>query len=238
MKDYQKIINNITIVLVSPQIPENIGLCARVMKNTSFTNFSLVSPNLTPKSYEVAKRARDIISGAKIFPDLASSLKDTHFVVGMSRRARHGVEIYSFGSFLPSLVAQARKEKVSILFGREDVGLFQEEISFCNRVLCIAANPDFPSYNVAFSVGIVCYSILAYLLSLRNISARKLAKRKEVDMLLMFVKDTLPLIGMDSKKINTAMTSLRKVFLRANLSSNETELLKSIFVRLGQRVRK
>jgi tRNA C32,U32 (ribose-2'-O)-methylase TrmJ len=92
----EKILKNIDIVLVSPQIPDNIGLVSRILKNTSFSSLSLVNPNLTKKSFDVAKRARDVLEKAKRYSSLTEAIAPSYFVFGTTRRKREYKFIYNF----------------------------------------------------------------------------------------------------------------------------------------------
>ena len=141
-----KSLGNIDLVLVSPQVPENIGLVARILKNTCFSHLSLVNPNLSEKSYEVAKRARDILNQAKKFDTLKEALSKSHFTFATTRRVRSYKFIYNFHDILPLIVSQAQKKRVSIVFGKENFGLSKKEIDLCDSVIYLPANPGFPSY--------------------------------------------------------------------------------------------
>ena len=139
--DKEKILKNIEIVLASPAIPENIGLVARVLKNTSFFNLSLVNPKLTPKSSEVAKRARDLLKKAKAYDSLNEAVKSSTFVFGASRRKREYKVSFNFNEIKHLIISLAFNKKVSIVFGNETFGLSQEETKDCDSIFYIPANP-------------------------------------------------------------------------------------------------
>ena len=106
---------NIDIILVSTQVPENIGLAARVLKNTGFSNLTLVNPNLTSKSYEVAKRARDLLEKARVVKTLREAIKGCHFVFGTTRRRREYKIIHNFSDVKVLLTQAACKKRVGIV---------------------------------------------------------------------------------------------------------------------------
>ena len=119
ISDRERIVKNISIVLVSSQVPDNIGLCARVPKNTYFSNLRLVNPNLSAKSFEVSKRARDVLKKAKVFNSLKEAVGYSHFVFGTTRRKREYNLVHNFSDILPVIVAFGRKARISIVFRRK-----------------------------------------------------------------------------------------------------------------------
>ncbi|MCM8773208.1 MAG: hypothetical protein NC820_00490 [Candidatus Omnitrophica bacterium] len=230
--DKVRIIKNIRIVLVNPTIEENIGLCARVLKNTSFSHLYLVKPNLSTISFKVAKRANDLLKEAKVFDELKQALKDSLFVFGTTRRKRADKLIYNLNYILPSIVAQASKGVVSIIFGKEDFGLSKEELRYCDSVFYIPANPNFSSYNLAFAVGIVCYKILEYLDNVMYIDSLDLAKKEDIETLLVFIQKAMTVLGVKKEFIDSSFNSFRRIFLRTHLTCNEVQILKTIFLRI------
>jgi TrmH family RNA methyltransferase len=229
--DKSAILKNINIVLVDPQIPENIGLIARVLKNTSIFCFSLVNPNLNRKSFEVAKRAKDVLQKARVFESLSEAIKDSHFVFGSTRRRREYKTIYNFRQILPQIVSLASSRKVSILFGKENFGLSREEIETCDSIFYLPANPKFSSYNLAFSVGIVCYQIFDFVQNILCTTPLDLAKKKDIEALFVFIKKSLSSNKFDTKLTNSILFSLKRLFTRTHLTKREVELLKMLFIK-------
>lgn len=224
------IFGNIDIVLAYPQIPENIGLVARVLKNTSFSNLCLVRPNLTQKSFDVAKRARDIVKKAKVFDSVESAVARSNFVIGTTRRSREFKFIYSLTDIKHFLVAMANNAKVSVLFGKENFGLSKSEMELCDGVVYIPANEGFPSYNVSTAVGIFCYELFTTINSLYSIGSLELAKRKEVMSLLSYVGKHIS-AKYDKQKSQSMLLSLQRIAMRALLTKNEVRLLKSLLIK-------
>lgn len=224
---FLKIVNNIEIVLVSPQVPENIGLVARNLKNTAFKNLSLVSPNLTKKSYEVAKGARDILKKAKVFSKLEDALTDSNFVFGTTRRRREFKFIYNFNQIKNFLISLSLKNKVSIIFGREDFGLSSEEIELCDSIFYIPANEKFPSYNLAFACGVVCYELFSLTQQIFSLSWLNLSKKKEINSIYNLLERLLAFSG--EKKYSPL--TLRRLLSRCPLTKNETSFLKGILIK-------
>jgi len=223
----KKTLGNIEIVLVSPQIPENIGLVSRVLKNTTIANLSLVNPNLTKKSFEVAKRARDVLDKARRFDNLSEAVANSAFVFGSTRRKREDKFIFNFNSLKHFVVSLASKKKVSIVFGREDFGLSKNDLALCDSIFYLPANSKFSSYNLAQCAGIVCFEIFNLLECLEEFPYLELAKRKEYQTLFDFLQNCLTK-KIKKQRINQALASLKRLFLRTHLTKNEISLLKSL----------
>ncbi|MCM8787315.1 MAG: TrmJ/YjtD family RNA methyltransferase [Candidatus Omnitrophica bacterium] len=223
------IFKNIEIILVSPQVPENIGLVARVLKNTSFFNLKLVNPNLTSKSYEVAKRAKDILRNVQIFKDLQEATSNSNFVFGTTRRSRQYKFIYNFNDIKHLIIAESLNKKVSIVFGREDFGLLAEDIELCDSIFYIPANPEFSSYNLSFSVGIVCYELFNLIENLYCISKLDLAKKEDIYTLFEYIKEKLSK-RIKKDRLEPTMLSLKRIALRTHLTKSEVALLKSLIL--------
>ncbi len=153
---------NIYFVLVEPKEPGNIGSAARAIKNMGFTKLTLVNPaQLTDEAYWMAWRSKDIIENAQIFNDLYSAIKDKSLVVGTTRRrgSKRGV-IVDVRDAVKRIYEVAQNNKVAILFGREDKGLFNEEVEKCGFLLTIPTSELQPSLNLSQAVLIVAYEIM------------------------------------------------------------------------------
>ena len=138
--------NLVNIVLVETSHPGNIGSVARAMKTMGLSNLSLVNPRKFPsgEANALSGNALDVLENAKVFDSIADAIKDSTFVYATSARSRtiqwptvHADE----GAALINKQASSDK-KVSILFGREDRGLTNDELQLANTHIEIPANPD------------------------------------------------------------------------------------------------
>jgi len=154
--------NNIHFVLVEPREPGNIGASARAIKNMDFNKLCLVNPPsaATDEMYRLAHNANDILDTAETFGSLQDALHDKHYVVGTSRRRGR-----KRGAFIPveegarRIREIARSNNVSLLFGREDRGLYNEEIEECAFLMNIPSSRKHPSINIAQAVMIIAYEL-------------------------------------------------------------------------------
>lgn len=152
---------NIFFILVEPKESGNIGSTARAMKNMGFTNLVLINPpELKEEAKWMAWRSEDILEKAKIFETLDSALNDKALVVGTTRRrgSKRGA-IVDVKDGVKRIYDVAQNNKVAILFGREDKGLFNEEVEKCGYLLTIPTSSLQPSLNLSQAVLIVSYEL-------------------------------------------------------------------------------
>ena len=153
---------NIQVVLVNPSHPGNIGAVARAMKNMGLNHLVLVAPRKfpDPEAQWRAASAVDIIDNARVVETLDEAIGDSQFVVGTSARERRiPWPVQDARLTAARIVERSVQEKVSILFGREDSGLNNEELRRCNLHCHIPTHPDYESLNLSMAVQIVCYEI-------------------------------------------------------------------------------
>ena len=146
------------IILVRPQLPENIGAVARVMANFGLKDLRLVNPLVSPleeKAIAMAAGADAILESAIIDSSLDKAIADFAYVYGTSAGVRQMVKRY-----LPVREAMAEIaacDQVGILFGPERTGLTNEELAKCRAVLHVPVDPAFNSLNLAQAVAITAY---------------------------------------------------------------------------------
>ena len=147
--------NNISFILHKPQLSENIGLCARGMKNFGFKNLSVIEPKpIFPndKIKATSVGAKDIIEKANIYPNLEKSLDKTDILIATSARFRNkNIKHIQ----LRDLKKIDFTKKIAFLFGSEASGLSNNEVSYANYTLQIPTNPDFKSLNLSHSLIII-----------------------------------------------------------------------------------
>lgn len=165
-------LQNIRIVLVETSHSGNIGSASRAMKTMGLSNLYLVSPkSVDEQSIALAAGADDVVRNANIVDTFEQAIENCSLVIGTSARLRH----------LQSTLIEPREcaEKVSahqgqvaIVFGRERVGLTNEELLKCHYHLNIPANPEYSSLNLAMAVQLVSYEMrMAFLVKNRTETA-------------------------------------------------------------------
>jgi len=150
------------VVLVEPQLGENIGAAARAMANFGLSRLRLVAPKQAwpnAKAQMMAAGADRILDAAELYPDLAAAIADCSFVVAATARAHDQAKAVVGAAEAAGLWAPrvAAGETVAIVFGRERNGLENHEIALADRILTLPVNPAFASLNLAQAVVIVAY---------------------------------------------------------------------------------
>ena len=155
--------NLINIVLVDTIHPGNIGSVARAMKTMGLLRLSLVNPRVFPSDDAIALsgNATDVLKNAKIYKNIRDAVKDSTFVYATSSRDRTiQWPIKDAASAAKDIHAEVNNNKESsIIFGKEDRGLTNDELENANRLIEIPANPIYPVLNLAMSVQIISYEI-------------------------------------------------------------------------------
>jgi len=149
-------------ILVKPQLGENIGACARSMKNFGFSKLHIISPKINfpnHKAKATSVGAFDIINKAKIFEKTNEAISKFDIVVSLSARRRDiNKKHISLNEFL-NLIQKKSKSNFGLMFGPEASGLSNEDLSYSNYILQIPTSPKFKSLNLSHSVTIICYEI-------------------------------------------------------------------------------
>jgi tRNA (cytidine32/uridine32-2'-O)-methyltransferase len=153
----------VQIVLVETSHPGNIGSVARAMKNMGLANLSLINPKKFPhqEATALAGNATDVLDNAKIFSSIQEAVNTSKVIYATSARERTiewpTLTANDAASEIQELVAN--EIEVSIIFGREDRGLTNDELQLANKHLIIPAHPDYPVLNIAMSTQVVCYEL-------------------------------------------------------------------------------
>ena len=154
--------SQISVVLVEPSHPGNIGSSARALDNFGVTDFRLVNPCETdcPESRMLAKNARYLLDEAHSYPNLQDAVKDCHLVIGTSARRRDKIHTATSLELLPRILGQFSSDcSVAFVFGREKSGLTNREMSICNEWIYIPTFGRSNSFNLAQAVVVVLYEI-------------------------------------------------------------------------------
>jgi len=234
-------INNISFILHKPQLSENIGACARGMKNFNFQKLIVINPKPTfpnDKILATSVGARNIINKAKNFENLEKSLKNIDVVIATSARFRNkNIKHIQ----LEDLKKINYEKKVAFLFGSESSGLSNNEISYANYTLKIPTNPDFKSLNLSHSLIIIAQYVSA-IISLKGSSFKKsnkvksASKKEIISMATLCIKNLEEINFFKSKdKKPIMLENLRNIFYRMELSSKETRILSGVFASLGKK---
>ncbi|CDZ51431.1 RNA methyltransferase [Neorhizobium galegae] len=150
------------VILVEPQLGENIGMVARAMANFGLAELRLVNPRdgwPSEKARSAASKADHVIDGTKVFETLEEAIADLNFVYATTARERYGFKpVRSPVTAAETLRTRFKSgEKTGILFGRERWGLTNEEVALADEIVTFPVNPAFASLNIAQAVLLMSY---------------------------------------------------------------------------------
>ena len=232
---------NITFILHKPQLSENIGACARALKNFNFNKLSIIDPRpIYPNDKILATSvgAKDIIKKSKTFNSLESSIKDIDCLIATSARFRNkNIKHIK----LEELKNIDFRKKIGFLFGSEASGLSNKEVSYANYTLLIPSNPNFRSLNLSHSLIIIAQYV-ASIIQLKSTPFKKSKKvktatKKDIQSMLSLCINNLDNMNFfkPKEKRPIMMENLRNIFYKMDLSDKETRILSSVFASLGKK---
>lgn len=154
--------NSVSILLVEPENPDNIGAASRAIKNMGFSNLRLVKPpkGWMRKAKKMSMSAYDVTQQAEVFETVKDAVADLHAVIGTTRRfgPKRGAFL-PWNSMLGKIPELAVKGPLGVMFGKESKGLDNASLRLCDWVTTIPANPEYPSLNLSQAVLVVCYEL-------------------------------------------------------------------------------
>lgn len=224
------------VILVEPQLPENIGMVARAMANFGLTELRLVAPREgwpQAQANAAAAGATHILDGARLYGDVREAVADLSFVFATTAREREQMKRV-FGP--REAVAEARGrlaagQGVGILFGRERTGLTNDEVSLSDAIVTFPVNPAFPSLNLAQAVLLVAYEWYSLqtsgALPFSGESRTPPAPREMLAALFDYVERELDAVDyFPTDKRASMVRNLRDILLRMGMSEQDVRTLR------------
>ena len=212
---------NISFILHKPQLSENIGACARALKNFNFQKLLLIDPKpIFPNDKIIATSvgAKDIINSAKVF---------------RNKNIKH-ISISDLNKIDYS-------KKVGFLFGSEASGLSNEEVSYADYTLQIPSNKNFRSLNLSHSLIIVAQIISSLISNKKHKFEKskkiKTASKKDIQSMLSLCINNLEQKNFFNppEKKPIMLENLRSIFYKMELSQKEIRILSSVFAGLAKK---
>jgi len=235
-------LQGVSVVLVEPQSPGNIGMVARAMANFGARDLRLVNPcpHLHPEARKFAVGAAPLLGEAKLFPDLPSALADLHFSVAATRRSgRLRGETIDVCQLPAKLHRPSPEHRTALVFGREDAGLTTAEVALCTLSASISTDPALGSLNLAQAVLIFLYELSRGATALAAPPAEaELPCHDDLEPLFRQIEQVLGRIAfLNPARPETVMHRLREIHRRAWLDRDEVRLLRGIWTQLEWSIR-
>ncbi len=242
------------VILVEPQLGENIGQAARAMANFGLSELRLVAPRdgwPSESALANAASATAIIEDARVFPTLAEAIADLNFVAATTARIREMVKpVLSPESAARDMASRGQNgQSCGILFGRERAGLENDEVSLADVLIIAPVDPAFASLNLAQAVLLIGYEwrkcTSGALLgrgtqyeaqAVEGLSLNKAIPATKEQLMGFFshIEKELSLTGFfkTDEKRSSMVRNIRNMFERASLTSQEVRTLRGIVVAL------
>lgn len=223
------------IILVEPQMGENIGAAARVMHNFGLEDLRVVNPRdgwqgsqVYDKAHEMSAHADWIIEKAKIFPTVEEAVADIEYLYAATVRPRemtkevitpHEIKLHG---------------KTGFMFGKESSGLTNQQVGLANKIITIPVNPEYSSINISMSVGIICYEIFGGELQKPEF---EMATKADIDALIKHFEDELDKTDFFSvpRKKPGMMLNFSNIFTRGSLTVQEVRTLRGVIRALTEK---
>ncbi|MET3560009.1 tRNA/rRNA methyltransferase [Bartonella japonica] len=239
-RKHKNLTNGPIIILVEPQLPENIGMVARAMANFGLSKLRLVKPREAfpnEKARAAASKADHVIDNAVIFDSLCDAIADLHYVFATTARERCGFKTVKSAVEAANILRQRENigHKTGILFGRERWGLKNNEISLVDEIITFPVNPAFASLNIAQAVLLMSYEWMKSGLEEMSDTAFRTAEMEPANKatfhgFLSQLENALDIRGYfrPQERKEVMLANLRSVFTRANFSESEVYLLRGV----------
>ncbi|MXW54775.1 MAG: RNA methyltransferase [Gammaproteobacteria bacterium] len=226
----------VQIVLVEPSHPGNIGGAARAMKTMGLSKLVLVKPKRfpDPQADWRAAGALDVVESTVVFNTLEAALAPSVLTAATSARSRHiPWPVMNSAEFAEHVHKEySSTDIVSVVFGREDSGLTNDELNLCNMQVQIPSSSNYGSLNLAMAVQVVAYDLFrvrSQASPTENAWDRPLATHQELGSFFAHLESVLTEIDFyDPENPREAMTRLRRLFSRTDLDQTEVQILRGI----------
>ena len=220
----------IRIVVVGPKFEGNIGAIARSMSNFDISDLCLVNPcEIGEDARRRAKHGNDILDNAKIVNTLEEAVKDCFLVVGTSGITTKGDKNYTRVPMPAREFAQqvrGYREKIAILFGREDTGLFQEELNLCDFLITVPTSNSYPVLNLSHAAPLVMYELFES----HSVDRKsEPADHREKELMYDFFADLLAAIDYPENRREATAIMFRKMMGRAIPTKYEFNTIMGVF---------
>ena len=239
-------LSSIRVVLVQTFHPGNIGACARAMKTMGLTELFLVDPCDFP-SAEADSRAAgalDILEQATVVGSLSEAITDCTQVFATSARKRGYSRPQNNAEQAAHWIAEHPSEKVAVVFGRERMGLSNEQLEMCQQLVYVPGNPDYDVLNIAQAVQIICYELFKqssttpllatesaeeFASHLSPLPSPQFPPQADTERFYQHLEQTFKDTGfLNQKHPGEAMQRLQQLFSRAQPNAKELRMLRGM----------
>ena len=234
--------NKFGFILVKPQLGENIGACARSMKNFGFSKLHIVEPKINfpnHKAKATSVGAFDIINKAVVFDKIEKAINPFNIVISLSARRRDinkkHISLKDFQNII-----KKNNYKIGLMFGPESSGLSNKDLSFSNYILQIPTSSKFKSLNLSHSLTIVCYEIFKILnkdkILKKNLNL-KISSKSKISSVINHLTNLLEEkdFFIPEEKKHSMILNINNLIYRLEPNDKELRILASIISSLSKK---
>jgi len=235
--------NKFGFILVKPQLGENIGACARSMKNFGFNKLHIVEPKINfpnHKAKATSVGAYDIINKAKVFKNVEDAIQSFNLVVSLSARRRDINKKHILIDDFQKIITKKRNLNIGLMFGPEASGLSNKDLSFSNYILKIPTSNKFKSLNLSHSLTIICYEIFK-LINIKKIMKKssdlKISSKSNISSVLKHLVSLLEKkdFFIPIEKKHSMLLNINNLIYRLEPNDKELRILASIISSLSKK---
>jgi tRNA/rRNA methyltransferase len=220
---------NLTVVLVAPRNPLNIGAAARAMSNFGCFDLRLVNAyNVAFQEAKSAVKSKGILADAREFATIAEATADCGLVVGTTsighRALEHPLRRLETGGKM--MARKMASERVALLFGSEKFGLSNEDMSHCHWLMRIPTREEHESMNLGQSVAVCLYEIIRNPVAARaRPEGKKAASGDEIERVTALLEEVLEHSGyVHSRVEGSTKMKIRRLVRRMDLNTHDAEV--------------
>ena len=234
--------NKFGFILVKPQLGENIGACARSMKNFGFRKLYIVEPKINFPNQKVKATsvgAYDVIKKSKVYKNVEDAVSKFNLVVSLSARRRDINKRHISLKDFKKILTKKRNVNIGIMFGPEASGLSNKDLSFSNYILQIPTSTKFKSLNLSHSLTIICYEIFR-LINRKNLkknsSKLKISSKSKISSVLKHLVNLLEKkdFFLPIEKKHSMLLNINNLIYRLEPNDKELRILASIISSLSK----
>ena len=236
--------NQVQIVLIETSHPGNIGSVARAMKTMGLQNLVLVKPRNFPskEAFVLSGNAQDLIEQAVVVNTLDEAIKNCTNIYATSARTRSISWPIITAEMAGIEINKSVREgtKASIIFGREDRGLTNEELQKANKHILIPSSEDYPVLNIAMSVQVIAYEIFKNADIEVDINWQDYPElnSEELSMLIdHFIDTSYKLNLFDEDNAKKILVRIKRMFTRLKPDKMEGNFLRGFLTRINNKIK-
>ena len=225
---------------MEPKYGGNIGSVARAMMNFEFAKLYLVNPpRFDDECYSRAMHAQKILDDAEFFPSFNDAVKKLDYLVATSSIAsqsdkKHLRNAIMLEDFVDKIFET--KGKIGLVFGREDYGLYNDEIAKCDIIVKIPTSDSYHSLNLSHAIGIMLYSL--YVKKTFSPKKKRHIGQTEKEKLYEFFSNLLEEINYPNHKKENTEVMFRRMMGRSMPSKWEYHTLMGVLSKTLEKIKK